>query len=587
MKLAATSEEIDAQCALKDCTVNFVDYEVEVLPPSMSMFEKIALAARTCYRSEGESSVEKDKKLIAGCVRRGHTSVLEHGAISLYLNIRPDDATSNAVRTIIGNRGRPAALRQMWDTLSTLSSQRYAHSFNDPDIFSKHADEVLVDGQKLPKDADVALPVVVADVRAWRDILQERLYISDHVTGDPISWLITVCAAHEMFKLAPEMFADIEASIIRRIAAYYEPIPEGEEPRKPQPIEAMVLKKVKFDAENPIELDHLVRHFFGDDFHGIIAEEASPALSISIVLTTDRAVTHEHVRHRRDVGYSQESQRYVDYNGKGFEAMKFTCDPVKAPEGVEINPFTGEVAKDEVAYKLFEDLMHHSFSVYSKLREMGFPPECARKALVNDTRTKIVVTWLLPMGFMNFLRWRTEKFAQYDIRRAASMIIFKMLDMKHPFLQLCPAKDLQGFYGWMKDQNLFDPDTMKKFEELINDRLGIEEEVRQRMEEERKILEEKQLIEHERKMKEIEKNKGVVLDDHTVEAAPDPSQPPGIVKIGGESEPPPAEPVTEHQATVQFTETKCDEQQNEDDGPAGCCAPEATGLPDGNACDPS
>lgn len=43
----------------------------------------IAAAARTCYRSEGNSSPESDERLVRSLVKNGHHAMLEHGWMSV------------------------------------------------------------------------------------------------------------------------------------------------------------------------------------------------------------------------------------------------------------------------------------------------------------------------------------------------------------------------------------------------------------------------------------------------------------------------------------------------------------------------
>ena len=558
MKLGSTPQEIEEQCALENVPVNIANYEVEVLDPNMSMKDKIAYAARTCYRSEGTASEESDKKLIAACVHRGHTSVLEHGAISLYLDIRPTEESMNMIKSVIGQKGRPISLRGLWDRTVTTTAQRYASPFPDPDIFRKHYDEITVDGRKLPKEADVSLPVIAADVRAWREILRERIFITEQITGDAISWLLTVTALYRMYNLLPDAFSDLVDLIVSKIKVFRERrvhMDKGEV--NDNPIEALLFNRLTDEEIDNFCLCKFLEKFFGEDFKCVIAEEASPSMTATIVITTDRAVTHEHVRHRRSVAYSQESQRYVNYNSKGCEVMPLTCDPAKTPEGIEVDPFTGIVEENEVAVKIYKDAVQHAFNAYSKLLKLGFPPESARKCLPNGCRTKIVVTWFLPLGFTNFLYWRSERHAQYDIRRATDQILLKMFDMRHPFLTTCSTPDLIRSLNWMKDQKMFDDETLARIEQHLVDRKTAEVEIRRQMAEERKILEEKRLEEARR----VAQNGGnIKVDDHSVKPVPSPEKPPAIIKVGGNGEEAPKEEVTERPATVQLEPVPQSEQ---------------------------
>lgn len=527
--------------------INVMPHTVHVVDPSVSMFDRIVMAARTCYKSESDTSPEADKKLIRGCIKRGHTSVLEHGAISLYLNIRPDEEFAGMLEKVIGRKARPVSLRQVWDRLNTLTSQRYATSFNDPDIYSKHADDIKIDGRQLPKNADISLPCIVANVRAWRTLLGERLFIADNVSQDPVSWLVTAAVVEKMYKLSPDLFYDIVEKIEQRINGYGEH--HSEDGYRAGPVDSMLFSKFTDEEyKQKVTLEQFVAKFCPDGCKTIVAEETSPALCLSVVFKTDRTVTHEHVRHRRDVGYSQESQRYVNYNNRGYSVAEFTCDPRKAPKDAKVDPFTGKVDPEDDGYKIWMKAMDTAFASYKSLLELGYPPETARKVLPNSCYTTLMVTWLLPIGFTNFIYWRTEEHAQYDIRLLSDKIILELLESDHPFLNILGTADLVRSVDWMKKQKIFDDKTMTVIDQKIKDRIQVEEELQRQAEEEHRILEEQ----HKREMEKELAQGGIKVDDHTTKPVPDPSVPPKIIKVGGnEQGATPAEPVSERPAMMQ------------------------------------
>lgn len=99
--------------------------------------------------------------------------------------------------------------------------------------------------------------------------------------------------------------------------------------------------------------------------------------SMSVRFVTDRAVTHELVRHRL-ASYAQESQRFVKYDGD----MEF-IRPVWVFEG---------------DHRL-DDYLSSVEKMYKDLLGQGWLPEQARMVLPNCTKTEIVVT-------ANFREWR-------------------------------------------------------------------------------------------------------------------------------------------------------------------------------------
>lgn len=90
---------------------------------------------------------------------------------------------------------------------------------------------------------------------------------------------------------------------------------------------------------------------------------------------TNRAVTHEIVRHR-PCSFAQESQRYVKYEGSNMEFIK--------PAGWESWP-----AKTQA---LFEQLCATAEWGYKRIRDEGFTAQDSRHILPNATKTEIIVT---------------------------------------------------------------------------------------------------------------------------------------------------------------------------------------------------
>lgn len=123
---------------------------------------------------------------------------------------------------------------------------------------------------------------------------------------------------------------------------------------------------------------------------------------------TDRAVTHEMVRHR-PASFAQESQRYVNYEKKG---------------GVEfIKPywFDSASASEKISFK---SSLQNSEGIYKELIEAGLKPQEARGVLPNATKTEIVMT--APMyewrHFLNLRYFGTTGAPHPDIKNIASYI---------------------------------------------------------------------------------------------------------------------------------------------------------------------
>ena len=125
--------------------------------------------------------------------------------------------------------------------------------------------------------------------------------------------------------------------------------------------------------------------------------------SISVRVKTNRAITHEIVRHR--IGsYSQESTRYVNYGKKG--EIEFIL-----PEG--ITPLTQEV---------FEDYFRVAEKMYKEVISITGKTDIARDCLPMAVASEIVVTYNL-RAWRHFFKLRLSGRAHPQIRDVARRIL--------------------------------------------------------------------------------------------------------------------------------------------------------------------
>lgn len=116
--------------------------------------------------------------------------------------------------------------------------------------------------------------------------------------------------------------------------------------------------------------------------------------SITVRFICDRGVSHEIVRHRI-ASFSQESQRYVRYNGD----IEF------------INPHMPNAK----AYEAWQELCERAEETYRELLSYGVQPQQARAVLPNSTKTEVVMTANL-REWRHFLKLRTAKAAHPQMR---------------------------------------------------------------------------------------------------------------------------------------------------------------------------
>ena len=130
--------------------------------------------------------------------------------------------------------------------------------------------------------------------------------------------------------------------------------------------------------------------------------------SITVDITTNRAISHQLVRHRL-ASYSQESQRYCNYgNDKFNNEITFVY-----PHG--FRRFTPE-------HSLWMGSCLHASDTYFKLLKLGVLPETARGVLPNDTKTEIMMTMNI-RTWRHFLKIRTAPDAQPQIQELARLIL--------------------------------------------------------------------------------------------------------------------------------------------------------------------
>lgn len=130
--------------------------------------------------------------------------------------------------------------------------------------------------------------------------------------------------------------------------------------------------------------------------------------SATFLITTDRAIANEIVRHRTGK-FSQESTRYCNYEKKGLrfitpvELEHLATDPT-------YGPYDEWKAACCIAQNAYESMLRH-----------GCKPENARSVLPLCLATDLVVT----MDFRNwlhFLELRTANAAHPDMRKVAKLI---------------------------------------------------------------------------------------------------------------------------------------------------------------------
>ena len=147
--------------------------------------------------------------------------------------------------------------------------------------------------------------------------------------------------------------------------------------------------------------------------HESCVEHASATFRLKNV---SRVLTHELVRHRIGFSYSQRSQRYVKENEPSYVVPDVLVDDNTANQ------------KLLLARDIFDKAMQNAWDAYSLLLSYGLKPEDARFVLPNACATEIVVTADF-RAWRNFLKLRLSPRAQWEIRKAANIILDKLYEI--------------------------------------------------------------------------------------------------------------------------------------------------------------
>lgn len=153
--------------------------------------------------------------------------------------------------------------------------------------------------------------------------------------------------------------------------------------------------------------------------HGSVLEHVNFGF---LVYGADRSFTHEQVRHRVGIGYSQVSQRYVD--GK---TLRFGMRPEFQSDDVLSQTFEnridGAVAEyDAIAERLRETMTGQEwFDVLPRTDQRKRVNQAARACLPNETEAPILVT-ANARTWRHVIEQRASQFADVQIRKVVFQI---------------------------------------------------------------------------------------------------------------------------------------------------------------------
>ena len=128
-------------------------------------------------------------------------------------------------------------------------------------------------------------------------------------------------------------------------------------------------------------------HGWEDDFKYLCEPTIFHEKRISVHITTNRAISHELVRHRV-FSFCQESQRYCNYSkGKFGNEVTFIIPSwvnTHCPNEEQKGPSTPDIT--------WSDACKEAETFYVSLLQDGWKPQQAREVLPNSTKTELVMT---------------------------------------------------------------------------------------------------------------------------------------------------------------------------------------------------
>lgn len=150
--------------------------------------------------------------------------------------------------------------------------------------------------------------------------------------------------------------------------------------------------RVSYQSQKQGGYDIFVKSLI-DRGHESVLEHAS----IGVVVSCDRSVSHEIVRHRI-AAYTQESTRYCNYSGDRFDKeVKY----ISITGGIDRDQKMKGLSGEQMSLIIDEWLnaCRDAEAHYFRMLELGASAQIARSVLNNSTRTEIAIT-------MNIREWR-------------------------------------------------------------------------------------------------------------------------------------------------------------------------------------
>ena len=149
------------------------------------------------------------------------------------------------------------------------------------------------------------------------------------------------------------------------------------------------------------DAEAFIRKLIGWGHESVLEHE-----SLRLHIVTDRGISHELVRHRAGIAITQESTRYVAYQGE----LEVVAPPLQNATSYSSMP----------PRAIWEKQIARAEAHYHALLACGVPPELARSVLPTCVKTELYVTCNI-REWRHIIRLRTHKAAHPQMRELIGM----------------------------------------------------------------------------------------------------------------------------------------------------------------------
>lgn len=355
----------------KKKAVKFINNDY-ILISQNNMIDICTDACSVCWDKAVPEDFEKREKYISARTRIGHESVIEHSNLVLLLQIKPN---------------------QVNDLIEVLSNCRY---LNTDTKYYDNKYYLLIGGS----------------IRGYKHIYKNIENMNNAVLAIITRALYENCS-----------YSFFEDFINDEIFDKNKFIELAESPTSLKPVKSIDEKHI--ELANVDQMSDIIIFSGVDDILpslqkiGFDLDTVFGMLSVTILFKDiSRTSTHQLVRHRDAI--TQESQRYVDYSNAGFASPDKFKDKYDSNHKYRINTLNGDFTLSELGTELTK--------IYGELKEFGLDKEDARGYLPSNIECGRIYLTFTYKTLSAFLKLRTAKNAQAEIRYFATVINNSLID---------------------------------------------------------------------------------------------------------------------------------------------------------------